>query len=64
MNEQALAQTHRRVAGRDYGWPHVPGILVADLWAPHGRVVPSAWLDRFLYIPEFERRRAEQARQA
>lgn len=44
---------------RAYGWPG-DDTLVVDLWAPHGHDVPDPWLDLFLYIPEFERRRALQ----
>lgn len=39
--------SHWLQASRDYGWPGTETFEV-HLWAPHGRDVPAAWLDRFL----------------
>ena len=51
--------THWRQAGRDYGWPRAPGVVLVDLWAPHGQEMPTDWLDRFL-TPEPPELRAER----
>lgn len=57
-----VTATHWRQVARDYGWPGDVG-LVVELWAPHEQDVPAPWLDRFTYIPEFERRLALQREQ-
>lgn len=59
MSRETTA-THWCAAGRDYGWPNHSGLLVVDLWAPHGQDIPEAWIKRFTNISEFDERRALQ----